>query len=163
MEQSLAERASKSFPGGTLGNFDAGVFITKGKGSRVWDHDGKEYLDYLMGSGPLILGHSHPEVIEAVASCLDNGTTFMANNPTALELAEEIITAVTCAEQVRFLSSGSEADMYAVRLARAFTGRDKIIKFEGGYHGMGSEAQMSLAPTKLANFPQAVPDSAGIQ
>ncbi len=163
MEHSLAERAKKSFPAGTLGNFDAGVFITKGKGSRVWDQDGKEYLDYLMGSGPLILGHSHPEVIEAVASHLDNGTTFMANNPSALELAEEIINAVTCAEQVRFLSSGSEADMYAVRLARAYTGKDKIIKFEGGYHGMGSEAQMSLAPTKLANFPLAVPDSAGIQ
>ncbi|MCY4100253.1 MAG: aminotransferase class III-fold pyridoxal phosphate-dependent enzyme, partial [Rhodobacteraceae bacterium] len=159
----LAERAKKAFPAGTLGNFDAGVFISRGKGSRVWDQDGKEYLDYLMGSGPLILGHSHPEVIEAVASNLDSGTTFMANNPSSLELAEEIINAVACAEQVRFLSSGSEADMYAVRLARAYTGKDKIIKFEGGYHGMGSEAQMSLAPTKLANFPQAVPDSAGIQ
>ena len=162
MENSILERAKKAFPAGSLGNFDAEVFITKGQGSRVWDQDGKEYLDYLMGSGPLILGHSHPEVIEEVAANLDNGTTFMANNPWSLELAEEIINAVACAEQVRFLSSGSEADMYAVRLARAYTGRNKIIKFEGGYHGMGSEAQMSLAPTKLANFPQAVPDSAGI-
>ncbi len=163
MDNSILARAQKAFPAGSLGNFDADVFITKGHGSRVWDLEGREYLDYLMGSGPLILGHSHPEIIDAVRSNLANGTTFMANNPWALELAEEIINAVTCAEQVRFLSSGSEADMYAVRLARAYTGRDKIIKFEGGYHGMGSEAQMSLAPTKLANFPQAVPDSAGIQ
>ncbi len=162
MENSLLERAKAAFPGGSLGNFDAEVFITKGQGSRVWDQSGKEYLDYLMGSGPLILGHSHPEVIEAVVTNLENGTTFMTNNPWSLELAEEIILAVACAEQVRFLSSGSEADMYAVRLARAYTGREKIIKFEGGYHGMGSEAQMSLAPSKLANFPQAVPDSAGI-
>lgn len=162
MENSILERAKKAFPAGSLGNFDNDVFITKGHGSRVWDHDGKEYLDYLMGSGPLILGHSHPEVIEEVAANLDKGTTFMANNPWSLELAEVIIDAVACAEQVRFLCSGSEADMYAVRLARAYTGRNKIIKFEGGYHGMGSEAQMSLAPTKLANFPQAVPDSAGI-
>ena len=162
MENSILARAKKAFPAGSLGNFDSDVFITRGQGSRVWDQNEKEYLDYLMGSGPLILGHSHPEVIEEVSANLGNGTTFMANNPWSLALAEEIITAVACAEQVRFLSSGSEADMYAIRLARAYTGRNKIIKFEGGYHGMGAEAQMSLAPTKLANFPQAVPDSAGI-
>ncbi len=116
-----------------------------------------------MGSRPMILNPCHPEVTEAVASHLDDGTTLMANNPIALELAEEIINAVTCAEQVRFLSSGPEADMYAIRLARAYTGKDRIIKFEGGYHGMGSEAQMNLTPTKFANFPQSVSDSAGIR
>ena len=88
--------------------------------------------------------------------------TFFANNERGIELAEEICRAVACAEQVRYVSSGGEADMYAMRLARAYTGRDKILKFEGGYHGMSAEAQMSLAPEKLINFPAAVPDSAGI-
>jgi glutamate-1-semialdehyde aminotransferase len=88
--------------------------------------------------------------------------TFFANNAAGIELAEEICRAVPCAEQLRYVSTGGEADMYAMRLARAFTGRDKILKFEGGYHGMSAEAQMSLAPARLVNFPQAVPDSAGI-
>ncbi|MEL7281394.1 MAG: aminotransferase class III-fold pyridoxal phosphate-dependent enzyme, partial [Pseudomonadota bacterium] len=83
-------------------------------------------------------------------------------NTLAIELAEEICRAVPCAEQLRYVSSGGEADMYAIRAARAFTGRDKIVKFEGGYHGMSAEAQMSLAPARMVNFPQAVPDSAGI-
>lgn len=158
----LIARARAVLPAGGLGNFDPSIFIREGKGSRVWDEDGKEYVDYLIGSGPMLLGHGHPEVLEAVAEQLPRGMTFFANNAAGVELAEEICRAVSCAEQVRFLSSGGEADMYAMRLARAFTGRDKILKFEGGYHGMSAEAQMSLAPTRLVNFPQAVPDSAGI-
>ncbi|MFA3918525.1 aspartate aminotransferase family protein [Ruegeria hyattellae] len=156
------DRAKSVLPGGGLGNFDPSVFIRDGKGSRVWDEDGREYVDYLIGSGPMLLGHGHSEVLEAVAEQLPRGMTFFANNARAVELAEEICNAVPCAEQLRYVSSGGEADMYAIRLARAFTGRDKIIKFEGGYHGMCAEAQMSLAPSKLVNFPQAVPDSAGI-
>lgn len=158
----LISRASAVLPAGGLGNFDPSIFIREGRGSRVWDEDGKEYVDYLIGSGPMLIGHGHPEVLEAVAGQLPKGMTFFANNAPAVELAEEICRAVACAEQVRFLSSGGEADMYAMRLARAHTGRDKILKFEGGYHGMSAEAQMSLAPTQLVNFPQAVPDSAGI-
>ena len=160
--QALAERARAVLPAGGFGNFDPSIFIREGKGSRVWDADGREYVDYLIGSGPMLLGHGHPEVLEAVAEQLPRGMTFFANNAPGVELAEEICRAVSCAEQVRFLSSGGEADMYAMRLARAFTGRDKIVKFEGGYHGMSAEAQMSLAPARLVNFPQAVPDSAGI-
>lgn len=160
--QELAERARAVLPAGGFGNFDPSIFIREGKGSRVWDADGREYVDYLIGSGPMLLGHGHPEVLEAVAEQLPRGMTFFANNAPGVELAEEICRAVSCAEQVRFLSSGGEADMYAMRLARAFTGRDKIVKFEGGYHGMSAEAQMSLAPARLVNFPQAVPDSAGI-
>ncbi|SHM81525.1 glutamate-1-semialdehyde 2,1-aminomutase, partial [Roseovarius litoreus] len=160
--QTWAERASVVLPAGGFGNFDPSVFIREGKGSRVWDEDGREYVDYLIGSGPMLLGHGHPEVLEAVAEQLPKGMTFFANNAPGVELAEEICRAVACAEQVRFLSSGGEADMYAMRLARAYTGRDKILKFEGGYHGMSAEAQMSLAPSRLVNFPQAVPDSAGI-
>ena len=155
-------RAQAVLPAGGFGNFDPSVFIREGKGARVWDEDGNEYLDYLIGSGPMLLGHGHPEVLEAVIEQLPKGMTFFANNADAIELAEEICRAVPCAEHLRYVSSGGEADMYAIRAARAFTGRDKIVKFEGGYHGMSAEAQMSLAPTKLANFPQAVPDSAGI-
>ena len=160
--QDWASRAREVLPAGGFGNFDPSVFIREGKGSRVWDEDGREYVDYLIGSGPMLLGHGHPEVLEVVAEQLPKGMTFFANNAAGVELAEEICRAVACAEQVRFLSSGGEADMYVMRLARAFTGRDKILKFEGGYHGMSAEAQMSLAPKKLVNFPQAVPDSAGI-
>ncbi|MTI02522.1 aspartate aminotransferase family protein, partial [Roseibium sp. RKSG952] len=156
------ERAKAVLPGGGFGNFDPSIFIRDGQGSRVWDEDGKEYVDLLIGSGPMLLGHGHPEVLEAVAEQMPKGMTFFANNARAIELAEEICSAVPCAEQIRYVSSGGEADMYAIRLARAFTGRDKIVKFEGGYHGMSAEAQMSLAPDRMVNFPQAVPDSAGI-
>lgn len=161
-QQNIIERAAQVMPGGGFGNFDAEIFIERGEGAHVWDADGNEYIDYLIGSGPMVLGHGHPEVLDAVKSQLGKGMTFFANNPLGIELAEEICNAVACAEQVRFVSTGSEADMYAMRLARAATGRDKIIKFEGGYHGMSSEAQMSLAPERPGNFPQAVPDSAGI-
>jgi len=156
------ERARKVLPDGGLGNFDPSIIIREGRGSRVWDENGTEYVDYLIGSGPMLLGHGHPEVLDAVQSQLGKGLSFFANNSASIELAEEICKAVPCAEQVRYVTSGGEADMYALRLARAFTGRNKILKFEGGYHGMSAESLMSLAPKHLANFPQAVPDSAGI-
>ena len=155
-------RAKQVLPAGGFGNFDPGIVIARGEGSHVWDEDGTEYIDYLIGSGPMLLGHGHPEVMEVVLEQLPKGMTFFANNSKGIELAEAIVDAVPCCEQVRFVASGGEADMYAIRLARAYTGRDKILKFEGGYHGMSAEAQMSLAPAKHANFPQAVPDSAGI-
>ncbi|MEM7087940.1 MAG: aminotransferase class III-fold pyridoxal phosphate-dependent enzyme [Pseudomonadota bacterium] len=155
-------RANQALPAGGFGNFDPGIIISHGDGSRVWDENGKEYVDYLIGSGPMLLGHGHPEVMEAVLEQLPKGMTFFANNTKGIELAEAIIEAVPCCEQVRFVASGGEADMYAIRLARAYTGRDRILKFEGGYHGMSPEAQMSLAPSRHVNFPQAVPDSAGI-
>ena len=161
-QESWIERAEAVLPAGGFGNFDPGIIIRNGKGARVWDEDGNEYIDYLIGSGPMLLGHGHPEVLDAVQEQLAKGMTFFANNACGIELAEEICNAVSCAEQVRYVSSGGEADMYAMRLARAYTGRNKIMKFEGGYHGMSAEAQMSLAPKSLVNFPQAVPDSAGI-
>lgn len=156
------ERAQAVLPAGGFGNFEPDIIIERGEGSRVWDANGKEYVDYLIGSGPMLLGHGHPEVLEAVYEQLPKGMTFFANNARGIELAEAICEAVPCCEQVRFVASGGEADMYAIRLARAFTGRDKILKFEGGYHGMSAEAQMSLAPDREVNFPEAVPDSAGI-
>ncbi|WP_420403525.1 aspartate aminotransferase family protein [Nisaea sp.] len=156
------ERAARVLPAAGFGNFDPSVVIARGKGARVWDADGNEYVDYLIGSGPMMLGHGHPEVLQAVQEQVAHGFTFFANNAKGIKLAEEIADAMACAGQVRFVSTGSEADMYAMRLARAHTGREKILKFEGGYHGMSGEALMSLAPTKRVNFPQAVPDSAGI-
>ena len=155
-------RAHEVLPAGGFGNFDPGIIIARGEGARVWDEDGNEYVDYLIGSGPMLLGHGHPEVMEAVLEQLPKGMTFFANNAEGIALAEDICDAVPCCEQVRFVASGGEADMYAIRLARAYTGHTKILKFEGGYHGMSAEAQMSLAPSKRVNFPQAVPDSAGI-
>jgi glutamate-1-semialdehyde 2,1-aminomutase len=155
-------RAAKVLPAAGFGNFDPGMVISRGEGSRVWDEDGREYVDYLIGSGPMLLGHGHPEVMEAVLAQLPLGMTFFANNARGIELAEAIVDAVPCCEQVRFVASGGEADMYAIRLARAFSGRTRILKFEGGYHGMSAEAQMSLAPAREVNFPTAVPDSAGI-
>ena len=155
-------RAQAVLPAGGFGNFDPGFFARSGKGSRVWDEDGHEFIDYLISSGPMILGHGHPEVLEAVEQQMRDGMTFFTNNRFGVELAEVMVDAVACAEQVRYVSTGGEADMYAMRLARAHTGKAKILKFEGGYHGMSAEALMSLAPNKLQNFPRPVPDSAGI-
>ena len=155
-------RAHAVLPAGGFGNFDPNIVIRDGQSARVRDADGREYVDYLIGSGPMILGHGHPEVLDAVREQLGSGLTFFASNPSGIELAEEICEAVACADQLRYVSTGGEADMYAMRLARAHTGRDRILKFEGGYHGMSSEALMSLAPARLEDFPRAVPDSAGI-
>ncbi len=161
-QQFWTDRAARVLSAGGFGNFDPGIVIREGKGARVWDEDGNEYVDFLIGSGPMILGHGHPEVIEAVEEQLTKGMTFFASNARGIELAEEICSAVACADQLRYVSTGGEADMYAIRLARAHTKRDKIVKFEGGFHGMSAESLMSLAPNRSQNFPLAIPDSAGI-
>lgn len=158
----LAELARRVLPGGNFGNFSADPIIREGRAGRVRDVAGREYVDYLIGSGPMLVGHCHPAVTKAVQEQVARGTTFFANSVPGILLAEQIVAAVPCAEQVRFLSSGTEADLYAMRLARAFRGRDKILKFEGGYHGMSDYGLMSLAPRRTANFPSAVPDSPGI-
>ena len=161
-EQALVEIARRVLPAGGFGNMPGDIVIHEGRGGRVWDVSGNEYVDFLLGSGPMFVGHNHPEVLAAVQEQLPRGTTFFANNEPGIRLAAEIVEAVPCADQVRFVSSGTEADMYAMRLARAFRGRDKILKFEGGYHGMSDHGLMSLAPKQPGNFPQAAPDSAGI-
>jgi glutamate-1-semialdehyde 2,1-aminomutase len=161
-ELALAELARRVLPAGGFGNLSSDIIVRSGRGGRVWDVSGNEYVDYLLGSGPMFIGHCHPEVVAAVEAQIPRGTTFFANNEHGIHLAAEIVEAVPCAEQVRFVSSGSEADLYAMRVARAFRKRDKILKFEGGYHGMSDYGLMSLAPKRLSNFPQPVPDSAGI-
>jgi glutamate-1-semialdehyde 2,1-aminomutase len=162
LQADLIGKARRVLPGGTFGNFPGDIVIREGRGGRVWDESGKEYVDFLLGSGPMLVGHAHPEVTAAAQARIAEGTTFFANNRYGIELAEAIVAAVPCAEQVRFVSTGSEADLYAMRAARAFTRRDKILKFEGGYHGMSDYSLMSLAPKRPGNFPQPVPDSAGI-
>ena len=162
----LLRRASLALPGASLGSYylPEGVdfVVEHGHGTRVYDVEGHEYLDYVLGSGPMILGHAHPSVVAAVRQQLERGTSYYALNEPAILLAEKIIAAAPCAEAVKFCSSGAEATFYALRLARAATGRDKVIKFEGGYHGHHDFAMMSTTPTVFQPFPTAVPDSAGI-
>src|ERR1043166_2149010 len=142
-ETALVEKARKVLPGGGFGNVSFDIVIREGKGGRVWDVSGNEYVDFLLGSGPMFIGHGHPDVMAAVQAQLPRGTTFFANNEHGIRLAEAIVDAVACAQKVRFVSSGTEADAYAMRVARAFRGRDKILKFEGGYHGMSDYSLMS--------------------
>jgi len=161
-ERVLIARAHDLFPGGSVGNVYNDVVIRRGQGSHVWDVSGNEYVDYLLGSGPMLLGHAHPEVVQAIRAHLDDGTTFFATHELTIAWAEQIVAAVPCAERVRFTTSGTEATALALRAARAFRGRDRILKFEGGYHGMNDYALMSLAPADPPAFPQASCDSAGI-
>ena len=116
-ENDVYATAKRVLPGGTFGNMPADVVIREGRGGRVWDEDGKEYVDFLLGSGPMFVGHAHPEVTAAVQAQIPLGTTFFANNRRGIELAEAIVAAVPCAEQVRFVCSGTEADLYAMRAA----------------------------------------------
>ena len=160
--EGLVRTARRVLPGGSLGNMDGDAIIARGRGGRVWDTEGREYVDFLLGSGPMLVGHAHPAVTVAAQAQVADGTTFFANNPHGIRLAEAIVDAVACAEQVRFVSSGTEADMYAMRLARAHRKRDKILKFEGGYHGMSDYAMMSIWPSHPGNFPVPSVDSAGI-
>ena len=161
-EMELVAKAGRYLAGGTLGNLVEEVVLARGRGSRVWDVSGHEYIDYLLGSGPMLVGHAHPEVVAAVREQLELGSTFFANNEHAILLAEEISKAMPCAEKVRFCSSGTEATLYAMRVARAFRRRDRILKFEGGFHGMHDYAVMSMSPQAPGEFPTPVADSAGI-
>lgn len=161
-ESELINKAHKFMPGGSLGNISRDIVISEGKGSRVRDVSGNEYIDYLLGSGPMLIGHAHPEVVEAVREQIEKGTTFFANNDQAILLAEELVRAIPCGDMVRFSSSGTEATLYALRAARAYRGRDKILKFEGGYHGMHDYALMSMSPANPQDFPRPTPDSPGI-
>jgi glutamate-1-semialdehyde 2,1-aminomutase len=135
------------------------VFITRGKGSRMTDVDGNTYLDYVGSWGPLILGHCHPEVMEALARVLETGTSFGACTTHEVELAEQIQKAFPSVERVRLVNSGTEATLSALRVARAATGRDKILKFEGCYHGH-ADSLLVKAGSGVATL--GLPDSPGV-
>ena len=162
-ENQALEKAAAYLPGGSNGNtVTMDTVIRGGRGPRVWDLSGNEYIDYALGSGPMLIGHANPEVVAAVSEQLSQGTTYFGLNEHAILLAEEIVQAVPCAEKVRFASSGTEATFFALRAVRAYRGRDKILKFEGGFHGMNDYGLMSMAPSKPSDFPTPTPDSSGI-
>lgn len=139
----LYKKAVKLIPGGVNSpvrafksvDRDAPIFVKKGQGSKIWDEDDNEYIDYICSWGPLILGHNHPVIIEEVKKIIENGSSYGLPTKYEVELAELIIELVPSIEKVRLTTSGTEATMSAVRLARAYTGRNKILKFEGCYHG----------------------------
>lgn len=162
----LFERSKRSIPGGVNSPVRAfkavgGTprFVQRAQGAYFWDANGQRYIDYIGSWGPMILGHGHPEVLAAVQSALTEGFSFGAPTEREVELAEEIIKHVPSMDMVRLVSSGTEAGMSALRLARGFTGRNKIIKFEGCYHGH-ADALLVKAGSGLATFGH--PTSAGV-
>jgi len=165
-QDNLLRRAEEVLPGGVLGSHRSGpgleFVVREGRGAYLYDMAGRRYLDYLLGSGPMLLGHAHPAVVEAVERQMARGTSYFLLNEPAIQLAEEIVKAVPCAEQVRYTSSGSEATFFALRVARAFRRRDKIMKFEGGFHGTHDYALMSVVPRSPKAFPAPMMDSAGV-
>jgi glutamate-1-semialdehyde 2,1-aminomutase len=162
----LLQKADRFIPGGCLGMIalppDLRMVMVRGRGSKVYDAAGKEYLDYMLGSGPLLLGHCRPEVVEAAQRQAALGSSYFALNEPAVRLAETVVGAVPCGEAIRFQTTGSEATFAAARLSRAFTGRDKVLKFEGGWHGGHDLGQLSGAPAAPPPFPDAAPDCDGI-
>jgi glutamate-1-semialdehyde 2,1-aminomutase len=162
----LMERAVRSMPGGVNSPVRAfrsvggdPLFMQRGEGSRIFDVDGNSYVDYVMSYGPLVLGHANPEVVEAIERTARKGTTFGAPTALEVELAELVCEAVPSIEVVRMTNSGTEATMSAIRLARGFTGREKIIKFDGNYHGHG-DALLVSAGSGVATL--GLPDSPGV-
>src|SRR5208337_2195248 len=148
------ERAKKVLAGGVsssarmpaAGTVQTPLYITRGQGSRIWDIDENQFVDLLLGYGSLIAGHSHPALVKAFESQIKNGTMFGTCNTAEVELAEQICKMVPCADMVRYANSGSEAIAGAIRGARGYTGRDKILKFEGHYHGWVDQLAVSNRP-----------------
>ncbi|MDZ4098333.1 MAG: glutamate-1-semialdehyde 2,1-aminomutase [Methylophilaceae bacterium] len=164
--QQLFEKSQTLIPGGVNSPVRAfrsvggtPVFFKRGLGSRLWDEDDKEYIDYVGSWGPMILGHAHPEVVAAVQKTAVNSLSFGAPTALELEMAELVTKLVPSMEQIRLVSSGTEATMSAIRLARGFTGRSKILKFEGCYHGH-ADALLVKAGSGALTFGQ--PSSAGV-
>jgi len=164
--QGLFDEAQRYLPGGVNSPVRAfkavggnPPFIKRAQGSRIYDEDGNEFIDFVCSWGALILGHAHPQVVDGLKRAVERGTSFGA--PTELEttLAKMICDAIPSIEMVRFVNSGTEATMSALRLARAFTGRDRIVKFAGGYHGH-SDGLLAKAGSGLATL--GIPDSPGV-
>lgn len=163
---SFVDRAGGLFPGGVNSPVRAfrsvgrpPVVLERGTGPFVWDADGRRYLDYIGAWGPAILGHAHPKVIDAVVTAASNGLALGATNPSEIELGEAIRSAMPSLERLRFTSSGTEAVMSALRVARAATGRDLVVKFAGAYHGH-SDGLLADAGSGVATL--AIAGSAGV-
>src|SRR5207245_11037908 len=154
-------RPAAVMPGGTTRTttyFDPyPLYIDRGEGCRVWDADGTERIDFLGHYTAMILGHAHPKVVEAIQRQAARGTGFAAANPVEVQLAALLCERVPSLDAVRFCNSGTEATMFAMRLARAFTGRTKIARMEGGYHGTHDHAEVSTHPGPAEAGPPAAP------
>jgi len=164
--QALFARARQLMPGGVNSPVRAfravggdPLFMASGKGASMTDIDGRSYIDYVLSWGPLIVGHAHAEVVEALTRAVETGTSFGACTPREVEMAERIIEAYPSIERVRLVNSGTEATLSALRVARAATGRDKILKFEGCYHGHG-DSLLVKAGSGVATL--GLPDSPGV-
>lgn len=168
--QKIHKRAEASLPMGVSSSFQAvppyPLFIDRAEGSHIWDIDGNEYIDFHLGFGSLLVGHSHPVLVEALRDQLGKGSLYSLPCPDTVYLAEEMVRRFAPIEQVRFCNSGTEATMDALRLARAHVGRDKIVKIEGSYHGHHDTVLMSTKPSfeaaGPADRPHTVPASKGI-
>src|SRR5579859_2835543 len=162
----LFDRARQLIPGGVNSPVRAfkavggqPLFIERGAGAYLYDADGNRYIDYVCSWGPLILGHAHPRVVEAITRAAARGSSFGAPTADEVRLAELVVEAMPSVELVRFVNSGTEATMSALRVARAFTGRSRIVKFAGGYHG---HADMLLVAAGSGALTLGVPDSPGV-
>ena len=164
-QDSWVDRSFSVFPGGSLGEFnlpkELSTVISHGKGSKIYDVNGNEFIDFSIGWGSDILGHANPSIVKAVSAQIKKGSNFSYVSKPTLELAEEIVRCVPCAEKVRFAASGTEATMYCIKFARGVTGKNKILKFEGAYHGANDYGVMSLFPQQSLPFPEVEPTSAG--
>ena len=162
----LLALAGKYLAGGGTGLFvlppELNLVVERGKGSRVWDVAGREYIDYHLSSGPALLGHAHPAITEAVAAQLPKGTTYFFLNEPEIRLAQRLVDAVPCGETVHYTGSGTEATFYSLRIARAWTKRSKVLKFEGAWHGMLDYGLYGTVPTQPSQYPHARPDSVGV-
>jgi len=165
-QAALLADAGKYLAGGGLGLFqlppDLNLVIERGQGSRVWSVAGKEYIDYHLSSGPALLGHAHPAVVDAVAAQLGKGSAFYFLTAPEIALAKRLVDAIPCGEVVHYTGSGTEATFYSLRIARAFTKRNKVLKFEGSWHGMHDYSLWGTVPTSPSDYPHAKPDSVGI-
>lgn len=163
---SLQERSLRIFPAGSNGEFnlptELALVIQRGEGCRLWDSDGKEFLDFSMGWGSVLPGHSHPDIVQAIIVQVLNGSNFAYITENSLLLAEEIHRLSPACEQIRFCASGSEATLYCQRMARAYTQRPQLLKFEGAYHGANDLGILSLFPRDPLPYPQPIADSAGV-
>ncbi|MFH0873110.1 MAG: aspartate aminotransferase family protein [bacterium] len=165
-QAALLDQADRYLAGGGYGVFvlppEVNMVIARGQGSHIWDVSGREFIDYHLGSGPVLLGHAHPAITEAVSAQLTKGTTYFFLNEHEIRLAKRLVEAVPCGEVAHFAGSGTEATYFALRIARVFTGRTKVMKFEGGWHGMHDYALWGTVPSEPSDYPRAKPDSAGI-
>ncbi|HWT80627.1 MAG TPA: aminotransferase class III-fold pyridoxal phosphate-dependent enzyme, partial [Candidatus Methylomirabilis sp.] len=141
---------------------DLAFIVERGEGSRLYDTHGRAYVDYVMGSGPLLLGHAHPTIVQAVQAQMAKGSVYHWLSQPTVRLAQLICEAVPCGEKVRFVSTGTEGTLFAIRMARVFTKREKVLKFEGAWHGLHDYAMVGNWHLGSAPYPAAVPDVGGI-